>query len=79
MNWNDMNKLTLQDAYDLTKPLSTAERTYIKNKALEDATGGRTVPYIIQDSEKPLCLQCGDPLDVKGVCACCGRVKKEPR
>ena len=35
--------------------------------------------HIIQDPEKPLCLQCGNPVDVTGNCASCGMVKERMR
>ena len=34
---------------------------------------------IVQDPERPICLNCGQLLNINGVCKVCGRVKIEPR
>lgn len=76
--------MDITEAFRITKPLSKEEQKSLDDEMLRIAIELRDHNYslrthFIQDSEKKLCLQCGNPTDVHGVCACCGRIAKEMR
>ena len=69
--------LKIEDAFNIVRPLTPEERQQMYDIAV-DLSKPKGI-HIIQDDENPCCLQCGNPVDVTGNCASCGRVKKEPR
>ena len=74
MDW----PLKIEDAFNIVRPLTPEERQQMHDIAIDLAKPKGI--HIIQDSECPRCLNCGQPLDIKGFCQSgCGRVKKEPR
>ena len=73
MDW----PLKIEDAFNIVRPLTDEEKQQMHDIAVDLARPKGI--KIIQDDENPLCLQCGSRLDVKGVCACCGRVKERMR
>ena len=75
MHW----PLKIEDAFNIVRPLTPEERQQMMDIAIDLAERSQPIT-IIQDSECPRCLNCGQPLDIKGVCQSgCGRVKKEQK
>ena len=73
MHW----PLKIEDAFNIVRPLTPEERQQMHDIAVDLAKPKGI--HIIQDDENPLCLQCGNQVDVTGNCASCGRVKERMR